>query len=70
MLAKGKPIKDHGNHPAPKVTFDRQQGKKSIIDNVVDKILLNETQKVSCAREEPELLDSYYDENDIYQVEK
>ena len=42
----------------------------SIFNNVVDEILLNETQKVSVAREAPELLDSDCDENDIYQVEK
>ena len=37
---------------------------------MVDEILLNETQKVSAAREAPEILDSDYDENDLYQVEK
>ena len=29
-----------------------------------------ETQKVSAAREAPEFLDSDYDENNLYQVEK
>ena len=37
---------------------------------MVDKILLNETQKVSAAGEAPELLDSDYGENSLYQVEK
>ena len=32
--------------------------------------MLNETQKVSGAREAPEFLDLDCDENDIYQVEK
>ena len=36
---------------------------------MVDEILLNETQKLSAEKEAPELLDSYYDENDLYQVE-
>ena len=42
----------------------------AIINNVVENILLNETQKVSAAREAPEFLDSDCDENDLYQVEK
>ena len=37
---------------------------------MVDWILLNETKKVSTAREVPEVLDSDYDENYLYQVEK
>ena len=41
-----------------------------IINNVVDEIRLNETQKVSTEREAPEFLDSDFDENDLYQDEK
>ena len=37
---------------------------------MVDEILLNETQKLSAAREVPEFLDSDCDENDLYQVDK
>ena len=37
---------------------------------MVYEILINEIQKVSSARESQELLDSYYDENNIYQVER
>ena len=33
-------------------------------------ILINETQKLSAAREAPEFLDSDYDDNDLYQVER
>ena len=36
----------------------------------MDEILLNETQKVSSAREAPEVLDSDFNKNNIYQVEK
>ena len=36
----------------------------------MDKILLNETQKLSAVRKAPEFLDSGCDENDIYQVDK
>ena len=41
-----------------------------IINNLVDEILLNKTQKVSAVREAPELLETYYDEKDIYEVER
>ena len=36
----------------------------------MDEILLNETQKVSAAREAPEFLDSDCDGNNLYQVLK
>ena len=36
----------------------------------MDDILLNETKKVSAMNHEaPEILENYYDENDLYQVE-
>ena len=31
---------------------------------------MRETQKLSAAKEEPELLDHDYDDNELYQVEK
>ena len=68
--AKGKPTKDHGNNSIPGEKNNRQLENNSIIKNVVDEIILNETQKVSAARESPEFLDSGYDANDLYQVEK
>ena len=37
---------------------------------MADEILLHETQKLSAAREAPEVLDSDYDENKLYQVER
>ena len=67
---KSKPTKEHGNRPVPRKIFNRQQENNDIVNNVVDEILLNETQNVSAAREAPEFLDSLYDENDLYQVEK
>ena len=58
------------NHPVPRKTFNRHQENNAIINNVVDEILLNETEKVSAASKAPECLDSDYDENNIYRVEK
>ena len=37
---------------------------------MVDKILINETQKLSAARKAPEVLGTDCDDNDLYQVEK
>ena len=51
--AKGKPTKDHSNNPITKKKFNGQKKKNSIIKNDVDKILLNETKKVSAVREAP-----------------
>ena len=36
----------------------------------MDDIIINETQKVSAAREAPEFLDPDFDENNVYQVYK
>ena len=67
--AKGKPTKDHRNYPVPRKKFNRQQGNNAIVNNAVDEILLHETQKVSAMKEAPELFESDYDENELYQVE-
>ena len=68
---KGKPTKDHRNNPVLGKKISRHQENNAVINNTVDKILLNETKKVSAANHEaPEFLDSDYDENDMYQVEK
>ena len=37
---------------------------------MVNEILLNETKKVSAAKEAPEFSDFGYDKNDLYQLEK
>ena len=42
----------------------------AVVNNAVDEILLNETQKVSATKEGPGFLESSYDENILYQVEK
>ena len=37
---------------------------------MVDEIILHETKKVSAAREAPECLESDYDEDELYQVDR
>ena len=68
--ANSKPTNDHGNHPIQGKKINRHLENNAIINNVVDEILLNETQKLSAVREAPEVLDSDCDENYLYQVEK
>ena len=51
--------------------INRQQENNDIVNNAVDEIALNETQKVSATNyEAPEFLDSEYDANYLYQVDK
>ena len=68
--ATSRPTKDRGSNPIPKKCFNRQKENNSSVNNAVDKILLNETQKVSAVREAPEFWYSDYDEKDLYQVDK
>ena len=42
----------------------------SILNNVLNEIVLHKTQKVSATRESPELLDSDCNKNNIFQVER
>ena len=51
--AKGKPTKYRGNHPIPGKKINIQQENNAIVNNVVNEILLNETQKVRDAKEAP-----------------
>ena len=50
--------------------FNRKQENNSIVNIVVDEILLHETQKESAAREALEVLDSNYDDNNLYHLER
>ena len=65
------PTKDHGNIPVPKKNINRQQENNLIVDKEVDEVILIETQKVSAINHEAlEFLDSDYDANYLYQVDK
>ena len=65
---KGKPTKDHENNPLLSKKINRQQENNAIINNDVDKILLNESKKVSAKKEATHFLDSYYNKNNLYKV--
>ena len=68
--SKGKPTEVHGDFPIPGNIFNIQMENNAIINNVVDNILLNETQKLSAAMESPEFLNCDCDENHLYYIEK
>ena len=60
---------DHGIRQVPRKKINRQQENNAIVKNAVDEILL--TKKVSATNHEaPEFLESDYDANDLYQVDK
>ena len=64
--ANGRPTKDRGISPIPKKTINRQKENNAIVNNVVDEILLNETQEVSTTNHEaPEFMDCYYNTSDF-----
>ena len=66
--AEIKPTKDHGNHPIQRGE-NKQLENNVIINNVVDEILLNKTQKVSTMRESPDCLSSSCDDKNAYHVD-
>ena len=47
---KSKTTKYHGNHTTPSKKNNRQLENNAIINNMVDTILLNETQKSKCCK--------------------
>ena len=56
-------------HPAPGKKFNRQKENNTIVNSVVDEVLLHETKKLSAAKEAPVFLESDYDENKLYHKE-
>ena len=68
--SKGKPTKDRRNNLVPRNKFKGQQENNAIVNIAVDESLLHETKKVSDMREATGIVESEYDENGLYQVEK
>ena len=65
-----RPTKELGSIPTPRVNFNGRQENNAIVNNAVDEILRNETQRVSATNHEaPEFLESDYNANDLYQVD-
>ena len=68
--AAAQPIVARGSNTVPRKRFHKNDDNHTIINNVVDEIILNEPKKVSAVNhEEPEVLKSDYNENYLYQVE-
>ena len=60
---KVKPTKDRGNHPIPRNKFNRNMENNSIVNSAVGEIIIHKTKKLSAAKETPDFLESYDDEN-------
>ena len=61
-------LKDRGNDAANRRKFNRQQGNNDIANSAVDKILLQENQKVNADNGAYENIESGFNENKIYQI--
>ena len=66
---KVNPTKDYRNHPLPINKFNIQKENIAIVNSAGDEILLHENRKVSAAKEAPENIESYFDDNGLYQIE-
>ena len=62
-------ISTAGETPYLGKDFRKKQENHAIINNVLDEIQITEPKKVNAVNHEsPEFLESYYDDNDLYQV--
>ena len=61
--AKGKPNKYRGIHPVPRKKIHWQKENNAVVNNVVDEILIHDTQKLSTAKKALVFWDSDYYEN-------
>ena len=68
MYAKSRPTKDHGNRNVPRKKISRKQENNAIVKNAVYEIIL--TKKSATNHEAPKFLDSDYDAEYLYEVEK
>ena len=65
-----QPTKDRGRNHIPRKGFQKEKENNTDIGNVMDKLHMVESQKVSAVNHEaPEFLEFDYNENDLYQVE-
>ena len=67
---KSRPTKDRGNDTIPGKKFKRQQENNAIVNSEVDEMLLHENQKVSDEKEKPEHIESGFNDNKLYQINK
>ena len=63
------PTKYLTNDPVTRSKFNRHQDKNYIINHAVDKILLQENNKVSAEAEANEKIESELNKNDLYQID-
>ena len=68
--AAAQPTKDHRSDPVPWKMFHKKQENHTFINNEVDEIHIIESKTVRAINHEsPEILKSYYNNRDLYQVE-
>ena len=68
QYAKSRPNKDCENYPKNRNKFNRQKDNNTIVNNAVNEIVLQETQKVSAQKGAYENIESDFDNNKLYQI--
>ena len=66
--AKISHYKNRGHKPANKNKYTRQQYNNAIVNSAVDYIILQENNKVSAGIEVQEIIESEFDENNLYRI--
>ena len=67
--AKIRHYNNRGHNPENKTKYTRQQYNNDIVNSAVDQILLKEDNKVSAGTEAQEIIESEFDENDLYRID-
>ena len=63
------PTKDCGHDPITRKKFNNQQENDYIVKIAVDEILVNENEKGIATKEAHENVESYFDDNKLYQID-
>ena len=67
--AKTRHANNLGHNPANRNKYTRQKYNNTIVNSAVDEIILQENNKVSAGTEAQEIIESEFDENDLYRID-
>ena len=67
--AKIRHYNNRGHNPSNKNEYTRQQYNNSVVNSAVDDIIFQEYNKVSSGTESQEIIESEFDENDLYRID-
>ena len=67
--AKIRHTNNRGQNPENRNKYTRQQYNNAIVNSAVDEIILQEDNKVSAGTEAQEIIESEFDENNLYRID-